>query len=124
MLPSSFITSLYFWAKILRPNAQPLLALGQGQPCFVAVEAQKKTSNLIRLGSSLSSISKPNSWLSPSGLFAFGFYQEKNGFEVGMWIIGHPNNIVVRTANPDYPPMSSNSTIEFTRDGRLILNHT
>ncbi|KAL7249383.1 hypothetical protein ACSBR1_011557 [Camellia fascicularis] len=91
---------------------------------FAAIEAQKKTSNLIRLGSSLSPISKPNSWLSPSGLFAFGFYKEKNGFAVGIWIIGHPNNTVVWTANPDYPPVSSNSTIEFTRDGRLILNHT
>ncbi|KAF5954579.1 hypothetical protein HYC85_007435 [Camellia sinensis] len=33
-------------------------------------------------------------------------------------------NTVVWTANRDYPPVSSNSTIEFTRDGRLILNHT
>ncbi|THG11105.1 G-type lectin S-receptor-like serine/threonine-protein kinase LECRK1 [Camellia sinensis] len=91
---------------------------------FAAIEAQKKTSNLIKLGSSLSPISKPNSWLSPSGLFAFGFYPEKNGFAVGIWIICHPNNTVVWTANRDYPPVSSNSTIEFTRDGRLILNLT
>ncbi|THG07952.1 G-type lectin S-receptor-like serine/threonine-protein kinase LECRK1 [Camellia sinensis] len=91
---------------------------------FAAIEAQKKTSNVIRLGSSLSPIRKPNSWLSPSGLFAFGFYPEKNGFAVGIWIIGHPNNTVVWTANRDYPPVSSNSTIEFTSDGRLILNHT
>ncbi|KAL7218078.1 hypothetical protein ACSBR2_011366 [Camellia fascicularis] len=91
---------------------------------FAAIEAQKKASTLIRLGSSLSPISKPNSWLSPSDLFSFGFYPEKNGFAVGIWIIGHPNNTVVWTANRDYPPVSSNSTIEFTRDGRLILNHT
>ncbi|KAI7984920.1 G-type lectin S-receptor-like serine/threonine-protein kinase LECRK1 [Camellia lanceoleosa] len=91
---------------------------------FAVIEAQKKTSNLISLGSFLSPISKPNSWLSPSGLFAFGFYPERNGFAVGIWIIGNPNNTVVWTANRDYPPVSSNSTIEFTRDGRLILNHT
>ncbi|XP_028111258.1 S-locus-specific glycoprotein S13-like [Camellia sinensis] len=89
-----------------------------------AIEAQKKTSNLIRLGSSLSPISKPNSWLSPSGLSAFSFYPKKNGFAVGIWIIGHPNNTVVWTANQDYPLVFSKSTIEFTRDGRLILNHT
>ncbi|CAL5444163.1 unnamed protein product [Camellia sinensis] len=125
---------------------------------FAAIEAQKKTSNLISLGSFLSPISKPNSWLSPSCLFAFGFYPERNGFAVGIWIrkmsrtsnfvaqkwlkwpkrhptkfelrsivvwiIGNPNNTVVWTGNRDYPPVSSNSTIEFTRDGRLILNHT
>ncbi|KAF5932277.1 hypothetical protein HYC85_028448 [Camellia sinensis] len=91
---------------------------------FAAIEAQKKTSNLISLGSFLSPISKPNSWLSPSGLFAFGFYPERNGFAAGIWIIGNPNNTVVWTANRDYPPVSSNSTIEFTRDGRLILKHT
>ncbi|CAL5335777.1 unnamed protein product [Camellia sinensis] len=79
------------------------------------------TSNLIRLGSSLSPISKPNSWLSPSGLFAFGFYPEKNEFAVGIWILGHPNNTLVWTANPDYPPVSSNSTIEFTRDEAPIV---
>ncbi|KAI7985981.1 G-type lectin S-receptor-like serine/threonine-protein kinase LECRK1 [Camellia lanceoleosa] len=84
---------------------------------FAAVEAQKKTSNLISLGSFLSPISKPNSWLSPSGLFAFGFYLERNGFAVRIWIIGNPTNTVVWTANRDYPPVSSNSTIEFTRDG-------
>ncbi|KAL7162201.1 hypothetical protein ACSBR2_042641 [Camellia fascicularis] len=91
---------------------------------FASIEAQKKTSNVVSLGSFLSPISKPNSWLSPSGLFAFGFYPEMNGFAVGIWIIGNPNNTVVWTANRDYPPVSSNSTIEFTRDSRLILNHT
>ncbi|GMP51668.1 hypothetical protein CsSME_00017811 [Camellia sinensis var. sinensis] len=91
---------------------------------LAAIEARKKTSNLIRLGSSLSPISNPNSWLSPSGLFAFGFYPKRNGFAVGIWINGNLNNTVVWTANRDYPPVSSNSTIEFTRDGRLILNNT
>ncbi|KAF5942722.1 hypothetical protein HYC85_020364 [Camellia sinensis] len=89
---------------------------------FAAIEARKNTSNLISLGSSLSPLSTPNSWLSPSGRFAFGFYRERNGFAVGIWI--NPNNTVVWTANRDYPPVSSNSTIEFTRDGRLILNNT
>ncbi|GMP52635.1 hypothetical protein CsSME_00018364 [Camellia sinensis var. sinensis] len=89
---------------------------------FAAIEARKNTSNLISLGSSLSPLSTPNSWLSPSRRFAFGFYRERNGFAVGIWI--NPNNTVVWTANRDYPPVSSNSTIEFTRDGRLILNNT
>ncbi|KAI8004167.1 EP1-like glycoprotein 4 [Camellia lanceoleosa] len=50
--------------------------------------------------------------------------QKKNGFAIEIQIIGHPNNTVVWIANRDYPPVSSNSTIEFTRDGKLILNHT
>ncbi|KAL7249378.1 hypothetical protein ACSBR1_011552 [Camellia fascicularis] len=92
---------------------------------FAAIEAHKKPPKTISLGSSLSLNSQNNSWLSASGLFAFGFYPEKNGFAVGIWIVGHKNNTtVVWTANRDYPVVSSNAIIEFTTDGRLNLVHT
>ncbi|KAK9949927.1 hypothetical protein M0R45_005436 [Rubus argutus] len=81
------------------------------------------TSNLISLGSSLT----PNvhnltasSWLSSSGRFAFGFYQQGNGFAVGVQLLTPPQNTVVWTANRDDPPVSSNSTLTLTRDGLLL----
>ncbi|KAJ9537050.1 hypothetical protein OSB04_029783 [Centaurea solstitialis] len=78
------------------------------------------SSGNISLGSSLT----PNtnsSWLSPSGLFAFGFYEQDDGFMVGIWLANKPNITVVWTANRDDPPVSSNSTIELTRNGLLLL---
>ncbi|KAK1408153.1 hypothetical protein QVD17_39787 [Tagetes erecta] len=76
--------------------------------------------NNISLGSSLNTDTNP-SWVSPSGLFAFGFYPQDGGFAVGIWLTTNPEITVVWTANRDDPPVSSNSTIELTRDGRLIL---
>ena len=82
------------------------------------VRAQQNQSNLIKLGSSLSPRTDP-SWTSPSGHFAFGFYQQGNGFAVGIWLIGHRKNTIVWTANRDDPPVSLNATLNFTRDGVL-----
>ncbi|GFY91197.1 receptor-like protein kinase 1 [Actinidia rufa] len=89
---------------------------------FAAVESQKIPSHSISLGSSLSPSIPPSSWCSPSLHFAFGFYSERNGFAVGIWLVGKPNDTVVWTANRDHPLVSSNSTLEFTPDGRLILH--
>ncbi|XVE83308.1 hypothetical protein DITRI_Ditri16bG0078400 [Diplodiscus trichospermus] len=84
------------------------------------LRAQQNPSNLIKPGSSLSPITHPT-WFSPSGYFAFGFYPQGNGFAVGIWLVGHPNNITVWTANRDDPPVSLNSTLYFTREGFLLL---
>ncbi|KAJ0097809.1 hypothetical protein Patl1_27829 [Pistacia atlantica] len=58
---------------------------------------------------------------SPSGFFAFGFYEEGNEFVVGIWLDDKSNINVVWTANQDDPPISLNSTIEFTIHGGLLL---
>ncbi|KAF6163642.1 hypothetical protein GIB67_036102 [Kingdonia uniflora] len=78
-------------------------------------------SNLIGLGSSLSPLVQPTSWLSPSRLFAFGFYQEGSGFSVGVWLMGSPENTIIWTAYRNDPPLSSNVTLQLTEDGKLLL---
>ncbi|KAI3468047.1 hypothetical protein Pfo_024710 [Paulownia fortunei] len=78
----------------------------------------------IGLGSSLSPTTRRSSWNSPSGRFAFGFYQQGHGFAVGIWLAGGdgvPQNTVVWTTNRDDMPVSSRATINFTNDGKLIL---
>ncbi|KAM3708912.1 hypothetical protein ACJW31_02G132400 [Castanea mollissima] len=40
----------------------------------------------IPLGSWLSPIANRTSWVSPSGLFAFGFYPQDKGFAIGIWL--------------------------------------
>ncbi|XP_059641120.1 G-type lectin S-receptor-like serine/threonine-protein kinase LECRK2 [Cornus florida] len=83
--------------------------------------AGQNHSNRIRLGSSLSPNTSHNSWLSPSGLFAFGFYPKQKGFAVGIWLASNPTTTVVWTANRDDPPVSSNTTLEFTKHRGLFL---
>ncbi|XP_061345291.1 G-type lectin S-receptor-like serine/threonine-protein kinase LECRK1 [Gastrolobium bilobum] len=74
-------------------------------------------------GSSLFPTHPPTSWLSPSGLFAFGFYRQDNGFVVGIWLVGVENNntVVVWTANRDDPPVTSNAKLQLTLDGKLVV---
>ncbi|KAK4606473.1 hypothetical protein RGQ29_000630 [Quercus rubra] len=86
----------------------------------VDVKAQQNHSNVIPLGSSLSPIANRTSWLSPSGLFAFGFYPQGNGFAIGIWLVNHPENTTVWTANRDNRPVSSNATLNLTSDGLLL----
>ncbi|XP_058005478.1 G-type lectin S-receptor-like serine/threonine-protein kinase LECRK3 [Hevea brasiliensis] len=83
--------------------------------------AQQNKSHIISLGSKLSPSTHPNSWPLPSGYFAFGFYPQNNGFAVGIWLVSQPENIVVWTANRDDSPVSANSTLELTIDGRLLI---
>ncbi|KAK3419193.1 G-type lectin S-receptor-like serine/threonine-protein kinase LECRK4 [Eucalyptus grandis] len=84
----------------------------------MAVGAQQMTSNTsperIPVDSSLSPGTNQTSWLSPSGLFAFGFYQEGGKYAVGIWLVGNPNKTVIWTANRDDPLVDSSSSIEFT----------
>jgi len=71
---------------------------------------QNQCRHRISLGSSLHPTTPPRSWPSPSGQFAFGLYQQGNGFMVGIWLVGIDDNTVVWTANRDDPPVTSNAT--------------
>ncbi|PON63869.1 S-locus glycoprotein [Parasponia andersonii] len=82
-------------------------------------EAQQRQSN-ISLGSSLTP-DENSTWLSNSGLYAFGFYKEGNGFSVGIFLAGIREKTVVWTANRDSPPVTSNATLVFTSEGSLVL---
>ncbi|KAI3451494.1 hypothetical protein Pfo_008159 [Paulownia fortunei] len=84
-----------------------------------AVAAQQRYSN-ISLGSSLTPTSN-SSWLSPSGLYAFGFFPQNNGSAVGIFVAGIPKKIVVWTANRDNPTVPNDVILQLTQDGRLIL---
>jgi hypothetical protein len=89
----------------------------------VDVKAQQNHSNVIPLGSWLSSIANRTSWHSPSGLFAFGFYPQGNGFAIGIWLVNQPENIIVWTIYRNDPPYSSTATLNLTSDG-ILLNLT
>ncbi|XVF14951.1 hypothetical protein REPUB_Repub09cG0105500 [Reevesia pubescens] len=80
---------------------------------------QQRATN-ISLGSSLTPTSNI-SWMSPSGVFAFGFYPKAKGYLVGIFIAGIPQKTVVWTANRDKSPVPNNVTLNLTIDGRLIL---
>ncbi|KDP26126.1 hypothetical protein JCGZ_22227 [Jatropha curcas] len=79
----------------------------------------KKQSN-ITIGSSLTP-NKNSSWLSPSGLYAFGFYKKANGYAIGIFLAGIPQKTVVWTANRDDPPISSEVTLVFSSSIGLLL---
>ncbi|KAK7264930.1 hypothetical protein RJT34_32543 [Clitoria ternatea] len=75
----------------------------------------------IQLGTSLFPNSTHASWLSPSGVFAFGFYpQGSSGFFVAIWLVDVKT--VVWTANRDDPPVTSNARLQLTTDGKLVLS--
>uniref|UniRef100_A0A2N9EXR9 Receptor-like serine/threonine-protein kinase n=1 Tax=Fagus sylvatica TaxID=28930 RepID=A0A2N9EXR9_FAGSY len=86
------------------------------------VEAQQRQS-IVKPGSSLTPTTKPT-WLSSSGLYAFGFYKQGNGYAVGIFLAGIPQKTVVWTANRDNPPVPADVTLNFTSDGRLVLQST
>ncbi|GLU00936.1 hypothetical protein SLE2022_182700 [Rubroshorea leprosula] len=86
-------------------------------PTFVV----SQTSN-ITLGSYLVASKESPSWKSPSGDFAFGFYQLQNQdhFLLAIWFDRIPNRTTVWYANGDNPA-SQGSKVELTRDGKLTL---
>jgi hypothetical protein len=86
---------------------------------FFTASAQQIQSNVSR-GSSLTPITN-STWLSRSGLYAFGFYKQGDGYAVGIFIAGIPEKTVVWTANRDDPPVSGNVTLLLATDGRLVL---
>ena len=82
----------------------------------------KQSSHIITPGSSLFPTTQPSSWLSPSSRFAFGFYQLQGStsFAVGIWLVGKHNTTVVWTAIRDDPPITTNATLDFTKNGMLL----
>ncbi|KAJ6951431.1 hypothetical protein NC653_040753 [Populus alba x Populus x berolinensis] len=88
---------------------------------YKPASSQQNHSNLISLGSSISTNVQPTSWRSPSGTFAFGFYPQGSGFIVGIWLVCKPADIITWTAYRDDPPVPSNATLEFTVNGKLLL---
>ncbi|KAJ0096530.1 hypothetical protein Patl1_27814 [Pistacia atlantica] len=74
----------------------------------------------ISLGSSLTPTGN-SSWLSPSGLYGFGFHQQRDGFAVGIFIARIAQKTVVWTANRNNPPVPADVTLTLTRAGRFIL---
>ncbi|XP_050292258.1 G-type lectin S-receptor-like serine/threonine-protein kinase LECRK3 isoform X1 [Quercus robur] len=89
----------------------------------VDVKAQLNHSK-IPLGSWLSSIANRTSWVSPSGLYAFGFYPQDKGYAIGIWLRNQPNNTIVWTADTDNQPVSSKATLNLTSDGKRLLLRT
>ncbi|XP_035543922.1 G-type lectin S-receptor-like serine/threonine-protein kinase LECRK3 [Juglans regia] len=89
---------------------------------FFTSSAQQMESNVSR-GSYLTP-GINSTWLSRSGLYAFGFYKQGNGYAVGIFLAGIPQKTVVWTANRDVPPVSSSATLSFSRDGTLVLQST
>ncbi|KAK1416296.1 hypothetical protein QVD17_32085 [Tagetes erecta] len=88
---------------------------------FFVSTIPKAQSNVTR-GSSLRPTGAATSWLSPSGLYAFGFYPQTGGYAVGIYIAGIPERTVVWTASRDTLPFSDNATLTFASDGRLTLD--
>uniref|UniRef100_A0A2N9EWS2 Protein kinase domain-containing protein n=1 Tax=Fagus sylvatica TaxID=28930 RepID=A0A2N9EWS2_FAGSY len=86
-------------------------------------EAQQQQS-IVSPDSSLTPTSTNSSWPSPSGLYAFGFYKQGNGYSVGIFLAGIPQKTIVWTANRDNPPVPADVTLNFTSDGRLVLQST
>ncbi|KAK9949924.1 hypothetical protein M0R45_005433 [Rubus argutus] len=91
--------------------------------CSLSEGAQQPhNSSQIAPGSFLFPLTHPSSWPSPSGKFAFGFYQQGSGFAVGIWlVVGTDQKTIVWTANRDDPPVASNSVLQLTRHGELVL---
>lgn len=83
----------------------------------VVALAQQRQFN-ITLGSSLTPTTN-SSWFSPSRRFAFGFYEQTNGYAVGISIVG--TKTAVWTANRNSPVVPSNAVLLLTSDGRLIV---
>ncbi|XP_059597508.1 G-type lectin S-receptor-like serine/threonine-protein kinase LECRK3 [Vitis vinifera] len=77
----------------------------------------------IHLGSSLVASDNSSPWRSPSGEFAFGFYQlgNQNLFLLAIWFDKIPEKTLAWYANGDNPAPEG-SKVELTSDGQLILN--
>ncbi|KAK2988281.1 hypothetical protein RJ640_016861 [Escallonia rubra] len=84
---------------------------------FSTATAQQRHSNI----SPGSFLTPGSNWLSPSGLYAFGFYQQGNGYAVGICLVGVAEKTVVWTANRDDPPVFKNARLLSTTDGKFVL---
>ncbi|RYR20491.1 hypothetical protein Ahy_B03g065648 isoform A [Arachis hypogaea] len=95
----------------------------------ISSSSQDPRHNQIPLGSALYPTTQPTSWLSPSGLFAFGFYQQQQannngGFALGIWLVGRngsKNTVVWTATTSDDPPLTPNARLELTKQGGQSL---
>ncbi|XP_020421317.1 G-type lectin S-receptor-like serine/threonine-protein kinase LECRK3 [Prunus persica] len=88
-------------------------------PWHLLLLKHNRCSQNISRGSSLTPTTN-TTWLTRSGLYAFGFYRQGNGYAVGIFLAGIPQKTVVWTANRDDPPVSNNATLLFTGDGLAL----
>ncbi|KAB2616954.1 G-type lectin S-receptor-like serine/threonine-protein kinase RLK1 [Pyrus ussuriensis x Pyrus communis] len=100
---------------LIRSYSMPVMVGFVLAMAFVVAQAQQMQSNISR-GSSLTPTTN-SSWLSRSGVYAFGFYKQGNGYAVGIFLAGIPQTTIVWTAKRDDPPLSTNVTLDFTSDG-------
>ncbi|KAL5560191.1 hypothetical protein UlMin_036402 [Ulmus minor] len=88
--------------------------------CHFSMTIAQPRDTKISLDSSLSPSRNNSYWLSNSGQFAFGFYNQGNGFAVGIWFQNIQQKTVIWTANRDDPPLPDDATL-FLSDGGLML---
>ncbi|EEF29363.1 hypothetical protein RCOM_1170110 [Ricinus communis] len=75
---------------------------------FYGATAQQSASNIEKVSSL---ITTSNSyWSSDSGHFAFGFYQQGDGFALGIWMPRIQQKTVIWTANLNDPPLPTRLT--------------
>nr|GEU74421.1 G-type lectin S-receptor-like serine/threonine-protein kinase LECRK3 [Tanacetum cinerariifolium] len=89
---------------------------------FLTIHLAIAQSSDVRAGSFLTPTGATTSWLSPSGLYAFGFYPQTHGYALGICIAGIPERTVVWTASRETLPLSENATLSFDIDGSLSLD--
>nr|GMN29860.1 hypothetical protein TIFTF001_046384 [Ficus carica] len=87
----------------------------------LSITTGQQNDSLISLGSSLSPGTNNSYWLSKSGQFAFGFYQQGNGFAVGIWLEKMEEKTVTWTPKRDDPPLPHNITLLLDVEGNLVL---
>ncbi|KAL6618645.1 hypothetical protein ACP70R_033784 [Stipagrostis hirtigluma subsp. patula] len=75
----------------------------------LAMAAEANETNIL-LGSKIDARGM-QSWVSPSGRFAFGFYPDAEGFSIGVWLVTGASRTIVWTANRDDPPVSGGSIL-------------
>ncbi|KAI7989491.1 G-type lectin S-receptor-like serine/threonine-protein kinase LECRK3 [Camellia lanceoleosa] len=82
-----------------------------------------QTNGTVAVGTSITANTKDTPWLSPSGVFAFGFkpLQEKNLFLLSIWYHQIPDQTVVWYGN-DGIPISTGSKLDLTPDRGLVLS--
>ncbi|KAF9623382.1 hypothetical protein IFM89_001302 [Coptis chinensis] len=107
----------------------PLLSLSfyvaEPSPFNITVDSPPSTPFNITRGSSLSA--SPNQisyWLSPSGIFAFGFYSlchETSRYKVGIWITDTGRTPVWSAKSNSYEPIYDGSSLRLNHKGVFML---
>ncbi|XVF61855.1 hypothetical protein PTKIN_Ptkin08bG0167600 [Pterospermum kingtungense] len=87
---------------------------------MISTTAAQSGNPNVCLGSSLTPIGR-SARFTPSRLFAFGFYQQGDGYAVGIFLAGDPQRTVLWTANRDDSSVPSTATLLVTTDGRFII---